>query len=113
MVLPAGSVFKLYCPVRCRATPQADSAPVQDVSLVGLAFCASGSGMLVLMIQSALPAVSALLLSKSTWCGVAAATAEWAGAAVATVVAAVARRRLAREMTMRLRGERNIAGSLW
>src|SRR5882724_6882192 len=66
MVLPVGSVLRLYEPVFCRATPHEESAPVQEVSEVGLAFWASGSGCDVLMIQSALPAVSALLLSNST-----------------------------------------------
>ena len=64
-----------YRPVRCSATPQAEIAPVQEVSEVGLAFCASGSGWAVEMIQSALPAVSPWLASKSTLYGVAAATA--------------------------------------
>src|SRR5689334_6935184 len=66
MVLPAGRVFKLYCPERCNATPQADMAPVQEASDEGLGFCAVGSGWAVLMIQSALPAVSALVLSNRT-----------------------------------------------
>src|SRR2546423_12676054 len=43
-------------------------APVHEDSVLGLGFCAVGSGCAVLRIQSALPAVSALLLSKSTRC---------------------------------------------
>src|SRR5690348_9854496 len=88
MVEPGGRVLRLYWPVRWRATPQADRAPVQERSVVGLAFWASGSGMLVLMIQSAFPAVSALLSSNSTRC-TAAARAGW-GTARPTRVAAAA-----------------------
>ena len=66
IVLPDGSVSRLYWPVFCSATPHEDSAPVQSVSYCGAGFCCSGSGWLVLMIQSALPAVSALVLSNST-----------------------------------------------
>src|SRR5438067_13258175 len=40
--------------------------PVQSVSTCGLGFCARGSGWLVLIIQSALPAVSAWALSNNT-----------------------------------------------
>src|SRR4051812_20084499 len=75
MVLPDGRVFSEYRPVRCSPTPQAEMAPVQDVSAVGLAFCASGSGCEVEMIQSALPAVSASVLSNNTLYGVAACAA--------------------------------------
>ncbi len=89
-MLPEGSVFRLYAPVFCRATPQAESAPVQLFSVVGFAFWTSGSGMAVLMIQSALPAVSALLLSKSTRCW-AAATAATGAAGVAAVEAGALR----------------------
>src|ERR1700712_3181586 len=64
MVLPAGSVLRLYDPVRCSATPQDDNAPVHEVSPVGFEFWLSGSGCDVEMIQSALPAVSALVLSN-------------------------------------------------
>src|SRR4051794_16325637 len=71
---PADCVFRLYWPVFWSATPQAEMAPVQDVSVVGFAFWARGSGMLVLTIQSALPAVSARVSSKST---------RWTVAAVA------------------------------
>ncbi len=93
MVEPEGRVLRLYWPVFCRATPQAESAPVQLFSVVGLGFWASGSGWLVLMIQSALPAVSALLLSNSTRCGVAltACTAVADAGAVGAAVAAGAR----------------------
>src|ERR1700760_3659321 len=73
MVLPVGRVFRLYPPARCRATPHDDRAPVQDVSDVGLEFWPSGSGWDVLMIQSALPAASALVLSNNTRLTVAAA----------------------------------------
>src|SRR6478672_12936528 len=53
-------------------------APVQLVSPEGLAFWPSGSGWLVEMIQSALPAVSAEVLSKSTrYGGVAAVDGLW------------------------------------
>src|SRR5262245_45733959 len=75
MVDPAGRVFRLYWPVFCRATPQAERAPVQLFSVAGFAFWASGSGWLVEVLQSALPAVSALLLSNRTRCGAAAAAA--------------------------------------
>src|SRR5256886_8365346 len=63
-------------------------APVHELSLVGLGFCAVGSGWAVLTIQSALPAVSALLLSNRTRCGVAAcAGGATAVSAAATVMA--------------------------
>src|SRR5205814_9403811 len=65
MVFPGGRVLRLYCPVRCSAMPHAEMAPVHEDSLVGLGFCAVGSGCAVLTIQSALPAVSALVLPKS------------------------------------------------
>lgn len=82
-----GRVFRLYRPVFWRATPQAEIAPVQDVSVVGLAFWVSGSGWPVEMIQSALPAVSPLLLSKSTRFGATAAVVAAVVAAVAVVAA--------------------------
>jgi hypothetical protein len=61
-----GNVLRLYRPVRCNATPHAEIAPVQLVSVLGAGFCASGSGIAVEMIQSALPAVSADVSSNST-----------------------------------------------
>ena len=88
-MFPGDNVLRLYCPVLCSATPQADSAPVQDCSVVGLAFCANGSGMLVLMIQSALPAVSALVSSNSTRWTVAAWAAGGFARPTATVAAAM------------------------
>src|SRR5690349_1299116 len=92
MVPPGARVLRLYWPVRCSATPQAEIAPVHEVSVVGFGFCASGSGMLVLMIQSALPAVSASVSSNRTrWVVVAAGAAPEgavAGAATAGEVAA-------------------------
>src|SRR5438477_10951453 len=90
MVLPAGSVLRLYWPERCSATPHDEMAPVQDVSLVGLPFWASGSGCAVLMIQSALPAVSALELSNSTRCAAAALAAPAPVCAVAKPAATMA-----------------------
>src|SRR6185437_15490939 len=89
MALPAGRVFNEYRPVFCNATPQAEIAPVQDVSEVGLAFWASGSGCEVEITQSAFPAVSALVLSKSTLY-VVAACAAWVPPARLTAVSAVA-----------------------
>ncbi len=53
--------------MRCSATPQDDSAPVQSVSLVGDGSWAVGSGIDVEMIQSALPAVSSDVSSNRTW----------------------------------------------
>ncbi len=84
MVEPAGRVFRLYWPVFWRATPQAERAPVQLFSVVGLAFWVRGSGWAVEMIQSALPAVSPLLLSNRTRWG----SAEVAAAAGAGAVSA-------------------------
>ena len=52
--------------MRCSATPHDESAPVQSVSAVGDGSWAVGSGIDVEMIQSALPAVSALVSSNST-----------------------------------------------
>src|SRR6478609_8047970 len=92
MALPGGSVLRLYWPVRWSATPHADSAPVHDFSVLGLAFWDNGSGMLVLMIQSALPAVSARVSSKSTRCTVAAA--GWAAGPAAAPVGATRQRPL-------------------
>src|SRR5258708_35471322 len=102
MAFPAGRVLRLYCPVRCSATPHADSAPVHEVSLVGLVFCPSGSGWDVPMIQSALPAVSALELSNRARCAAAAsdgaawATTNPAGPAARAVGAREARLRAGR-----------------
>ncbi len=70
----------LYPPAFCSATPQAESAPVQSVSAEGAESWSSGSGWLVEMIQSALPAVSACALSNRIRWPVASAAAAAAGA---------------------------------
>src|ERR1700759_2053860 len=90
MVLPAGSVSSLELPVFLGGQPPADRAPVQSVSLVGEGFCAVGSGWLVEMIQSAFPAVSALVLSNSTRWVVAAAADSGAACTCAAAPAASA-----------------------
>src|SRR5690242_16086519 len=101
MVLPGGSVRMLYWPVRCSATPQAEMAPVHDDSLVGLAFCAVGSGIEVLTIQSALPAVSAKVSSNRIRCRVAACAGR--GVNRAGAVSTAPALRAARAMTVRVR----------
>src|SRR5581483_7075229 len=69
-------------------------APVQEVSLVGFGFCTVGSGCAVLTIQSALPAVSALLLSKRTRWRVAACAGWDTPATAAEMVSADKARRV-------------------
>ena len=56
----------VYRPVFCNATPQAEMAPVQLDSVVGEGFWTNGLGIEVDTTQSALPACSALVSSKST-----------------------------------------------
>ena len=81
--------------MRWSATPQAEIAPVQLASPVGLAFWPSGSGWLVEMIQSAFPAVSAEVLSKSTlYGGVAAVAGLWRAGLIPATSAQVSRTNL-------------------
>src|SRR3569833_4324622 len=96
---PELRVLRLYCPVRCNATPHDERAPVQDVSEVGLPFWPSGSGCDVLMIQSALPAVSALVLSNRTRLTVAAD----AGCVVTTATRVAPAARVAAASSARVR----------
>src|SRR5438874_12696182 len=115
MLLPGGNVLRLYCPVRCNRTPHAEMPPVHEDSVVGLGFCAVGSGCAVLTIQSALPAVSALLLSNRTRCtGVAAACDATTGAAARVTVRTTARipANIARSLFRRtsMRGKASVTG---